>query len=483
MIRRKWLSASVLALLFFPVLSACGGAADTPTTLTSATATSPATSAAATDTVGATAPATSPTDTTAPSASSTSTSASPVTSATTGAGAGAGADNLSGTVTFWTAYNTVSPEMDTLNNQIIPAFQKLHPNVTVKAQALPYDNLRQKLLTSVAGGETPDLVRADLIWVPEFAELGALAQLDTAMPDFNTIKDQVYPGPLSTNFYKGKYYGLPLDTNTKVSIYNPAVLKAAGVSDTPKTFADFKTACDKIKALGKADTFCYAEGGTGPWSILPWIWSNGGDITNADYTKATGYLNGKATVDAITMLRDMLKNKTLSPSILGNGLATSDAIGKGQAAMIIDGPWMPPIFQKQFPDLKYTLAPLPSGAGGSVSVVGGEDIVLFDKSQNKEAAIAFMRYMLSPEAQTAMGKIGQMPVLKSLGGSKDFPDYYAVFQTQLETAKARTPSPAWPKIDETISNAVLSVMRGEKEPQAALDEAATAVDGLLAGKK
>jgi multiple sugar transport system substrate-binding protein len=58
-----------------------------------------------------------------------------------------------------------------------------------------------------------------------------------------------------------------------------------------------------------------------------------------------------------------------------------------------------------------------------------------------------------------------------------------VFQKQLETANPRTPSPAWPKIDETIGNAVQQVLRGEKEPQAALDEAAATVDGLLAGKK
>lgn len=398
-------------------------------------------------------------------------------------GSSGGSDNLSGTVTFWTAYNTVSPEMDTLNNHIIPAFQKMHPKVTVKAQALPYDDLRQKLLTSIAGGETPDLVRADIIWVPEFADLGALAQLDTAMSDFNKVKDQVYPGPMATNSYKGHYYGLPLDTNTRVLIYNKDLFQSAGISDAPKTLDEFKADCDKIKALGKADTYCYAEGGTGTWSVLPWIWSAGGDITNADYTKATGYLNGKATVDAVTMLRDMLKNKTLSPSILGNGLATSDAIGKAQAGTILDGPWMPPIFTKQFPDLKFGMAPVPAGAGGSASVVGGEDIVMFDKSQNKEAAMAFMRYMLTEEPQLALGKVGQMPVLKSLSGNKDLPDYYAVFQKQLETAKARTPSPAWPKIDETITNAVLEVMKGEKEPQAALDAAAATVDGLLAGKK
>ena len=40
--------------------------------------------------------------------------------------------------------------------------------------------------------------------------------------------------------------------------------------------------------------------------------------------------------------------------------------------------------------------------------------------------------------------------------------------------------PAWPKIDEAISNAVLKALRGDMEIQAAMDEAAGIVDGLLA---
>lgn len=390
-------------------------------------------------------------------------------------------ESLSGTVTYWTAYNTVSPEFEALTKEVIPAFNKRYPNVKIDAQAIPYDDLRQKLLTAIAGGQTPDLLRSDIIWVPEFAELGALAKLDELMPDFESYKERFYPGPLATNFYQGHYYGLPLDTNTRVLFYHKGLFAEAGIAEPPKTFEDFVAACEKIKALGKADTYCYAEGGTGAWNVLPWIWSNGGAITDPEYTKATGYLNNEASVGAVAMLRDWLNSGYLSPSILGGGIATSDAIGNGQVAMIVDGPWMPPIFQAQFPDLQYGLAPFPAGPGGSISVVGGEDIVLFEQSKNKEAALAFLRFVLEEEAQIAMGKTGQMPVLKSLTGNPELPDYFAVFQEQLATAQPRTPSPAWPKIDEAISTAVQQVLRGEKEPQAAMDEAAATVDRLLAG--
>jgi multiple sugar transport system substrate-binding protein len=113
-------------------------------------------------------------------------------------------------------------------------------------------------------------------------------------------------------------------------------------------------------------------------------------------------------------------------------------------------------------------------------VVGGEDIVVFSQTQNKEASLAFVRFMLSEEAQLAMGKIGQMPVLSALAGNSELPAFYPTFQEQLKTANARTPVPAWPKIDEAIGNAVLKALRGDAPVQDALDEAAATVDGLLA---
>ena len=389
--------------------------------------------------------------------------------------------DITGTVTFWNGYAADGDEIKTFTDLVLPAFNKLYPNVTVNHQEIPYDDLRQKLVTGLAGGTLPDVLRADIIWVPEFADQDALLPLDTEMPDFSTISAQVFPGPLSTNKWKDHYYGLPLDTNTRILFYNSKVFTDAGISAPPATVDEFETDMAQVKTKLGPDTYGYAEGGTGAWSVLPWIWSFGGGVTNADLTAATGTLNGPGTVAAVTKLKEWLDKGYISPSILGGGVATSDQFGKDQTATILEGPWMPGIFKNQFPDLGFQYATVPAGPGGSQSVVGGEDIVVFKATQNKDAALAFTRFMLSEEAQLAMGKVGQMPVLSSLSGNADLPAYYPTFQEQLKTANARTPVPAWPKIDEAISNAVLKALRGDAPVQAALDEAATTVDGLLKG--
>lgn len=380
------------------------------------------------------------------------------------------------TLTFWHGYN---PEETKVFNTEVTAFQQSHPNITIQSQAVPYDTFHKKLLTAIAGGVAPDLIRSDIIWVPEFADLGALVPLDTAMIDFSTYSGKVFPGPLSTNQFKGHYYGLPLDTNTRVLMWNKTLYQAAGISAAPTTMDEFTA--DIAKLSNGKNKFGYAEGGTGGWNFLPWLWTFGGSVTDDNVTKASGYLNGPDSVAALQWFVNLYKSHESAPSVLGGDPHTDVGYATDLYGNIIDGPWMVPIFKAQYPNKTVDLATIPAGKGGSSSVVGGEDIVLFKESKHQAEAMEFMRFMLSRQTQVAMGNIGQMPVLSELAGSSDLPSYFSVFQQQLKTAKARTPSPAWPKIDDAISTAVTLSLKGQATPQQALDQAASTIDALLKG--
>jgi multiple sugar transport system substrate-binding protein len=150
--------------------------------------------------------------------------------------------------------------------------------------------------------------------------------------------------------------------------------------------------------------------------------------------------------------------------------------------MIFEGPWFMPSFGGQFPDKQYGMALIPAGAGGSTSVVGGEDIVMFQQSQKKEAATEFMKYLLSEDVQLKMAEQGQVPVLKSAIDSDYIKNhaFYGIFLEQLKTAKARTPNPAWSKMEEIITNTGNAILNGTVETQAGLDDAAAKLDALLA---
>ncbi len=377
------------------------------------------------------------------------------------------------TITFWHTYNTDGPENKQLLDVIIPAFQKKYPNITVDSVVMPYDGLHDQLVTAVSGGGLPDIMRMDIIWTPEFAKVGALVAVDD-LPGFSDLMSQVFPGPLATNIYQGKYYGVPLDTNTQVLVYNKDL-----VPEAPKTLDDVRKAAEALK--GQKDKWGLALGGAGPWNVLPWFWTAGGNVTDDNFTKASGILNSDASVAALQWLVDMQNDGLLGPSTLG-GKPDSWGGFKGVSyGMLSDGPWFFPIIAKDMgPQVQGV--PMPTGPGGSVSVIGGENLVIFKSSEHADAAWTLAQYLLSDEAQIAMAETGQMPVTRSASQSqvmKDVP-YFAPYVTQLETAKPRTVSPSWPKIEKILTNAFEAALRGTSTVKEALDGAAAQIDPLLA---
>ncbi len=380
------------------LVAGCGGAASSPSSEASASA--PA----------------------GPTASTASTASSPSPSSS-------GIDCAGGkqaTITFWHTYNTDGPETKQLNDVVIPAFERYCPNITVKAVVQPYPGLHDQLVTAVAGGGVPDVMRMDIVWTPEFAKLGALSEVD-GLSGFDQIKSSVFPGPLATNAYQGKYYGVPLDTNTQVLIYNPKI-----IAQPPTTLDDLKAAA--IAAKGK-DVWGLGLGGDGSWNLLPWIWTLGGQVTNPDYTKATGYLDSPQTVAALQWLIDLKSAGGAGPSITGGKPDSWGGFSGGNYGMVVDGPWFFPAVGAA---MGAKAATLPTGPGGSISVVGGENLVIFKSSPNQEADWAFSRFLLSDEAQEDMAAVGQMPVTSSASSSAAMTsvDYYAPYHRAAQDGPA-----------------------------------------------
>lgn len=358
--------------------------------------------------------------------------------------------------------------------QVIPRFEAENPGIKVEAVGFPYDEFRQKLLTAFAGGVVPDLVRMDIIWVPEFAEMGALEPLD-GYGGFAELRDGVFPGPLATNFWDGSYYGLPLGTNTQVMLYNADV-----ISSPPTTFAELEDLAEQLSDP-EAGVWTFAIPGPWAWYFLPWIWSNGGALTDEAITVASGYLNGPETVAAVEMLVDWYERGLIAPSINNSGIGSWEGLGEGTYLATQDGPWAHPSIAGQYPDTNLVHALMPAGPAGSISIVGGEDVVMFSDSRNKEAAWKFLQFLLSPWTQGTMATTGQIPVINSALTDPYIVEhpYYGVYLEQLTTALPRTPHPAYNRIENAVQNAVQLVLLGDMTAQQALDQAAAEVDALL----
>jgi multiple sugar transport system substrate-binding protein len=304
-------------------------------------------------------------------------------------------------------------------------------------------------------------------------------QLDGVMPGFEELAAQTFPGPLSTNYWDGHYYGLPQDTNTQVLLWNKEMFAAAGIDAAPTTMEEFEQVACQLSDPDN-EIYGYALGGTYFWAPAPIFYAMGGKVVADDFSTASGYVNSEASVTAFSMLVDMYNNGCISPNLLGGGIGTSDGHGSGKYAMIIDGPWMVDIYKSSYPDFEVNFALIPTGADGSTSsVVGGEDVVVFADTPNADAALKWAAYLLSEEAQIMMGQVGVMPTLSSLTGSDQLPEYFTIFMEQLETAQARVPHPKWSDMDNAINNAFQRMLRGDQTAQEALDQAADEINALL----
>jgi multiple sugar transport system substrate-binding protein len=379
------------------------------------------------------------------------------------------------TVTYW---HTMSDSEVEAMEEVIAMFEAEHPNIQIEMTRYAYDDFKSALLTSLAGGEGPDTARLDIIWVPEFAELEALVALDEAMPDFDDIAAKTFPGPLATNHWQGHYYGLPQDTNTQVLLWNKALYDEAGLSAPPATLEEFKeVACTLTKG---EEQYGYAMGGTYFWAPAPIFYAMGGKVVDEGITTADGFINGPESAAAFQMLVDLYNDGCLSPNLLGGGIGTADGHATGLYAMIVDGPWMVDIYKADYPDFEVNFAPIPTGPDGTTSsVVGGQNIVVFDGSEHQEAAMEWTRFLLTEEAQLKMAERGVIPVLSTVIGDPSLPDYFGVFLEQLKTAQARVPHPSWGDMDGAINNAYQRMLRDEQTVQEALDQAAQEINALL----
>ncbi|MHC1734178.1 MAG: extracellular solute-binding protein [Erysipelotrichaceae bacterium] len=381
---------------------------------------------------------------------------------------------VSGKVLFWHTYS--EGEEALFLEEVVPLFNEAYPDIEIESVRMPYDGLKQQVITAYTGNVAPDVMRMDIVWVPEFAKQGILEEV-SAFDEFSDLKDNFFAGSLSTNFYNGKYYGLPLNTNTKVAVYSKAVLAELGLTEAPSTWDEMIALARTLKASD--DRWGLTPQGFGPWGFLPYFWTLGGKVTDDEYSVATGYLNSADSIAAVQQLYDYYKEGLIGPAMFGEQPDAWGGMAGGNYLWIDDGPWYFSIIGQTAID-STIVSTIPEGKGGSVSVVGGEDLVMFNKSENKDASWTFMQFMMTDEVQKIMAKTGMIPVTQSAADSlTDVPAYVATYIEQLKTAQPRTPSASWGSIEQVLSLAIESVFRDEKTVTEALNDAATEIDALL----
>jgi arabinogalactan oligomer/maltooligosaccharide transport system substrate-binding protein len=357
---------------------------------------------------------------------------------------------------------------------LIKKFNAEYPNVHINYESVPFAEAQNKFKTAAASGSgAPDILRAEVAWVPEFASLGYLYSLDgTALLE---DKEDFLPTPLSANVYDGKTYGVPQVTDTLALMYNKKLFEEAGIDAAPTTWAEVSDAAAKLKKVG-ADGIYINSGG---YFTLPFIYGEGGDIVDPE--AKTIEINSDASVAGITEAQKLVQSGAAVKPVANDPYGTMMTLFKeGKVGMIINGPWEVNAISSDpnfggFDNLG--VAPVPAGSVKAGAPVGGHNYVIYEGMDDAkaEAAIDFVKFMSSAESQAYIAsELGLLPTRQS---AYDLPEVQdnpkvAAFKSALDAAVARPWIPEGGQFFGPLDEMATKVLIQGADPKKSLDAVA-----------
>ncbi len=383
------------------------------------------------------------------------------------------------------AGKTVITEMDywpnepnnSIVNRLIQQYEQLHPDIIIQRDSVPFSALLPKAYQEAASGTLPDLLLIDNPDVASFASAGVLTPLNAFMQGTYSASD-FYPGPYSAMSYDGKVYGFSVGNNDLALFYNKKILADAHLSP-PTTWNDLY---QDAKQLTHGNTYGFAFSAIATeeaaWQFEPFLWSNGGDLTN---------LSSPQAVEALQFLTTMVRQGYASQAVLNWGQGDVEAqFAGGHAAIMENGPWNIPLLNQAKVD--YGVVPIPIRLAGQkpVSPLGGEEWTIpVTNPAIERATWDFVNWMEQPQRLLTLDSaIGYIPPIKSTAQTmlKTRPDL-DIFANEFQTARSRTATVGslYPAVSLTMQTAIQSALTNSSPPQDALTVAKQHIDSVMNG--
>lgn len=120
--------------------------------------------------------------------------------------------------------------------------------VPIRNRALSIDRLRQEALENAERERSQfDIIAVDLPWIGEFALKNVLSPLDDAVKAQRITTTDFHPAGWKGCFYKGRQWGVPIQTTPELFFYRKDILADAGIEPPDTTEA----VLDAARALHK----------------------------------------------------------------------------------------------------------------------------------------------------------------------------------------------------------------------------------------
>lgn len=427
----------------------------------------------------------------APASGSSSAGSAPATAATVApkpAAQGAASGGKATTIDFWLLGG--APQAKIINDLMVAEYKKANPNVDVTLQMMSgWQDLYQKLLTSMAGNAPPDMSRIKDYWTPQFGTRGGLIELDKYTKASGIDPKRYVAQRWDSTQVAGKTLALPWTLFQHDQFYNASLLKAAGFVNAdgtvkpPTTWDERREYAKKMTDPSKEQwgNQLYStnnlEGTTYDWLDL--LLEAGGQFMNEDRTKFV--FNTPEAVAPIEYYLDMVyKDKSTVPP----GVDVPNGVNGGKIGLWITGPWTIPTMKTQAPDLAWEVTLKPKFKNGAAAL-GGNNLAMYTAAKNQDATWQWLEFMAKPENDLVWNaNAGYVPVQPA---NWDKPPYSTDKNWKIIAAQAAAPgNPTLPivldfqEILEAIAGELQQAYLQKKAPKDAINDGYEAATKILA---
>ena len=333
---------------------------------------------------------------------------------------------------------------------LVALFNEEYPDVDVTVTPVAWDVAHDRLITSVAGGQTPDVTQLGTTWMGEFATIDALD------PTPDTIDPSAFfEGPWDTTVVDGTSYGVPWYVDTRVLYWRTDLAEQAGWTEAPTDWDELRELAEAYQSEAGTAHGISLGMGVGSWQqFLPFVWSNGGTVVDDDYQFT---LDDPANVEALDYYAGYFRDGVTEAQ--PEGFDITPAFVQGTYPMFYSGPWpLALLAEAGGEDFagNWDVAPLPAG-DSATSFVGGSNLVVFRDAPNRDAAWAFVEFASRPEVQSAWyQEVGALPAVQAAWESGELAEdpHLSIFGEQLEDTQAPPPIPNWEEVANAIDDQV-----------------------------
>jgi ABC-type glycerol-3-phosphate transport system substrate-binding protein len=389
-----------------------------------------------------------------------------------------------GTISFGTWAGGADKE---LFETMLQKFMQANPTITV--EYVPADGgtdvFLEKLTTLIAGGAPPDTINTYYPWVAQFVANNIL--LDQSAPiarDKYDLRD-FFSGPLEAFKHGGKVYALPHYAGPSVVYANKTLLDREGIAVPAgwdwDEFADISRRVTKREATPAQFAIASVNLSLNFYNAM--LWEFGGDAWNPDLTESL--VTQPGSLEALQYTADLyLKHRVVPTAAESQG--QGDLWDAGRLAFVLNTCRCNVPNYMKITTFELTMAPLPRGKLGRITRDGPNAIGILQGSKNLDAAWHFTKWFVSADGQREFLLTRRsVPTRASIANSSAWRDALLPWESVDIYAEAmRLVRPMvyplhWNDINKVFRDAATAVVRGEKSPKQAMEEAKPAMDTLL----